>query len=163
MDYAGLISQQIQPSNYREASHHAVTPFAPWSMGSFFFMVVFPTIFYKIWIESLASHYPIVEGNGKNGTYLSLTTPEDMLQLNHWWREEYQGLHFGIIMSRAYTLNMNGLSYFRHIWNLGRYNFLNWEDVKDKFSLEEVHRDFWVKLTEFYGPFHESMLNQQNA
>jgi hypothetical protein len=99
----------------------------------------------------------------KTVAYLSPTTPKDILQLNLWWREEYQGLHFGIIMSRAYILNKNGLRYFRDIWDPGRYDFLTWEDAKEKFSLEEVHRDFWIKLTEYYGPFRERMLNQQNA
>jgi hypothetical protein len=79
-------------------------------------------------------------------TYVSPTTPKDILQLNFWWREEYHGLHFGIIMSMAYTLNRNGLGYFRDIWDPRRYNSLNWEDARDKFSLEEVHRDFWLNL-----------------
>ena len=87
----------------------------------------------------------------KTVTYLSPTTPKDILQLNLWWREEYQRLHFGIIMKRAYTLNMNGLRYLRDIWDPGRYNFLNWEDAIDKLSLEEVHHDVWLKLTKFYG------------
>ena len=99
----------------------------------------------------------------KTITYLSPTTPKDILQLNLWWRKEHQGLHFGIIMSRAYILNKNGLRYFRDIWDPGRYDFLTWEDAKERFSLEEVHRDFWIKLTEYYGPFRERMLNQQNA
>ena len=59
--------------------------------------------------------------------YLSPTIPEDILQLNLWWRTEYQGLHFGIIMSKAYTLYMNGLSCFRDIWDPRRYDSLKWE------------------------------------
>ena len=98
----------------------------------------------------------------KTVTYLSPTTPKDILQLNLWWKEEYQGLYFGIVMSRAYTLNMNGLRYFRDNWDLGRYDFLNWEHAEDKFSLE-VHCDFWLKLTEFYRPFREIMLNQKKT
>jgi hypothetical protein len=58
---------------------------------------------------------------------------------------------------------MNGLRYFRDIRNPRKYDFLNWEDAKDKFSLIKVHNDFWLKLTDFYGPLRERMLNQQNA
>lgn len=50
-------------------------------------------------------------------TYLPPPTPKVILQLNLWWREEYQGLYFGNMMSRAYTLNMNGLRYFKDIWD----------------------------------------------
>jgi hypothetical protein len=50
--------------------------------------------------------------------------------LSVWWREEYQGLHFNIIMSKAYTLNMNCLRYFKDIWDPKRYDFLIWEDAK---------------------------------
>ena len=35
------------------------------------------------------------------------------------------------------------------------------EDAKDKFSLEEFHREFWLELTEFYEASREWMLNQQ--
>ena len=55
-------------------------------------------------------------------------------------------------MRRVYTLNKNGLRYFREIWDPRRYDFLNWEDTKDKLSLEEVHRVFWLKLIDYYGP-----------
>ena len=57
-----------------------------------------------------------------------------------------------MIMSKAHTLYRNGLRYFREIWDPGRYYFMNWEDARVNFSLEEVHRDFWLELTEFYGP-----------
>lgn len=71
--------------------------------------------------------------------YFSLSTPKDFLQINLWWRMEYEGSYFGIIMSKAYTLV---LRYFRVIWDLGKYNFLNSGHVKIKFSLEAVHQDF---------------------
>ena len=37
---------------------------------------------------------------------------------------EYQGFHLGIIMSKAYTLYMNGLRYFMDIWDPSRYDLL---------------------------------------
>ena len=37
---------------------------------------------------------------------------------------EYQGFHLGIIMSKAYTLYMNGLRYFMDIWDPSRYGLL---------------------------------------
>jgi hypothetical protein len=40
---------------------------------------------------------------------------------------------------------------------------MNWEDDRVKFSLEEVHRDFWLKLIEFYKAFRDTMINQQIA
>ena len=35
--------------------------------GSFFLVVVVPTILYQGWIQRLASHYSIVESDGKDG------------------------------------------------------------------------------------------------
>ena len=49
------------------------------------------------------------------------------------------------------------------MWDPWKYDFPDWEDAKAKFSLEEVHHGFWLKLTEFYGPLHDWMINQQNA
>lgn len=43
------------------------------------------------------------------------------------------------------------------------YAFMDWENAKAKFSLKEVHHDFQLKLTEFYGPLCDRMINQQNA
>ena len=54
-------------------------------------------------------------------TYLPPSTPENILQLSMWWRTEYQGLYFGITMSRALTLYGKGLRYFQDIWDPGRY------------------------------------------
>jgi hypothetical protein len=131
-------------------------------MGSLLFMVVFPTIFYKRWIQSLAPHYLIVEGNGENGHIPFFNNSQIYLATQSFVEGGIPRLHFGIIMSRPYTLNNNGLRYFTDIWDLGRYDFLTWEDAKEKFSLE-VHGDFWIKLTKHYGPFSERMLNKQNA
>lgn len=51
----------------------------------------------------------------------------------------------------------------RDMWDPWKYDFPDWEDAKAKFSLEEVYHDFRLKLTEFYGPLHDRMINQQNA
>ena len=66
-------------------------------------------------------------------------------------------------MSRDYTLYKNGLRYFRDTWDPWKHDFLIWEDSRVKFSLEKVHRDFWLKLTEFHEPFRDGMFNQQNT
>ena len=73
--------------------------------------------------------------------YLSLSISEDILQLNMWWRAEYQGLYFGITISKAPILYTKGLRYFRDIWEHGRYEFLNWEIANVKFSLEDIYHD----------------------
>lgn len=57
---------------------------------------------------------------------------------------------------------MNDLRYYKDIYDLGRYNLLNWEDAKVKFSLEKIHQGFWLQTIEFYGPFWEKMLNQKD-
>ena len=44
--------------------------------------------------------------------YLPLSIANDILQLNLWWRTKYQGLYFGISMSRACTLYTERLRYF---------------------------------------------------
>jgi hypothetical protein len=49
----------------------------------------------------------------RTSRYLPPSTPENILQLSMWWRTGYQGLYFGITMSRALTLYMKGLRYFR--------------------------------------------------
>jgi hypothetical protein len=61
----------------------------------------------------------------KTIAYTPPTIPEDILQLNLWWRTEDQGLQFGIIMSRAYTLYMSGLRNFRDVWDPWKYDFLS--------------------------------------
>jgi hypothetical protein len=104
MGYPSLTSWQIKPSNYPKASHHAVTTFASWAMGPLLFMVVFPTIFYKRWIQSLAPHYPIVEGNGKNGhipfsdnsqRYLATQSlVEGGIPRTSLWHYHEHGIHF---------------------------------------------------------------------
>jgi hypothetical protein len=54
-------------------------------MGTLFHVVVFPTFLYQGWIQSLAPHDPIVEGDEKNtGTFLSPSIPKD-IHLNMWW------------------------------------------------------------------------------
>jgi hypothetical protein len=54
---------------------------------------------------------------------------------------------------------MNGLRYFMDIWDPGKYDFLNMETTKAKFSVEEVYQDLLLKIFEFYGPFYDRMLN----
>ena len=66
-------------------------------------------------------------------------------------------------MGKAHTLYKKGLRYFRDIWDLGRKEFLNWEVAIIKFSLIEIYQDLWVMLLEFYGRFHDRMLNQTNT
>ena len=88
-------------------------------------MVVLPTILYKGRVQNLAPYYPIIEGDGKNSYIPLLTISEDILQLNLWWRMEYQGLQFGIKMSEAYTLYKSILKNFRDIWDPWKYDILN--------------------------------------
>ena len=76
---------------------------------------------------------------------------------------EYLDLYFGITMSEAFTLYRKWLKYFRDIWDLGRYKYINWEVAKVKFSFEEIYHDFWFKLLELYGPSWDRMLNHQSA
>ena len=80
-------------------------------------MVVLPMIFYKGGDQNLAPYYPIMEGDGENGCIPLPDNSKDILQLNLWWRTEYQGLDFDIIMSTAYTLYKSILKYFRDIWD----------------------------------------------
>ena len=44
---------------------------------------------------------------------LSPSIPKDILQLNLWWRTEYQGLYFGITMGKVLTLYRKWLRYFQ--------------------------------------------------
>ena len=88
---------------------------------------------------------------------------EVILQLNFWWRTKYQCLYFDIVISRACNLYMKGLRYFMDIWDPGLYDFLNMETTRVKVSLEEVYQDLLLKIIEFYIPFYDGMLNQQNV
>lgn len=49
------------------------------------------------------------------------------------------------------------------IWDPGLYDFLNMETTRVKVSLEEVYQDLLLKIIEFYIPFYDGMLNQQNV
>ena len=134
MDYPSLTSWQIRPSNYLELSHIAITTFAP-----HFFVVGSPTILYKRWIQNLAPHHPIMEGNGKhaclplsdnsNRYFATQSLMEGGILRSSLWQYHEQGIHpvhewFKVLLD---------------IWEPVRYNLLNWEDAKVKFSLEEVH------------------------
>ena len=83
---------------------------------------------------------------------------------------EYQGLYFGIwilwilciTMDRALMLYRKGLRYFSDNLTGIREGmiFLEWEEARAKFSFAAIYYDFWAKVVEFYGPFHDRMLSQ---
>lgn len=133
--------------------------FSPWPMGFLFLVVVFPTILYEGWIQSLASHHPIVEGNGKNNC-LPLFDNSIRYSTTQFWVED------GIPRTSLWHYHEQGLNptlkwirCFIDIWYPWRYDIINWEDAKVNFSLEEVHREFELKIIEIYRYFRERMLN----
>ena len=117
MDYSSSTTQQVKFSNYPKVSHYAVATLLSQSMGSFLLMTILLKLLYQRWIQSLPSHYSVMEGVVSTVAYLSPPIVEDIMQLKFWWRTKYQGLYFGITMSRALTLYMKGLRYFRDIWD----------------------------------------------
>jgi hypothetical protein len=61
---------------------------------------------------------------------------------------------------RGFTLYSKGLRYFQDIWDLGRNDFLEWDEAHTKFSLAYVYYDFWIKLLEHYGLFRDRIISQ---
>ena len=61
-------------------------------------------------------------------TSLSRSYLKDVLQLNLWWQMEYQELYFGTTIDSTFVLYILGLRYSQEIWDLGRNDFLNWEE-----------------------------------
>ena len=141
-------------SNLHIIMRHCITHLQPYPTvhGVPFLYGHSPTIFYKRWIQSLAPHNPIVEGNGKNGhipfsdnSQRHLATQslvEGGKPRTTLWHYNEQGIY----LENEWFKVLYGYLGFKEI------HFLNWEDAKDKFSSQKVHSDFWLKLTEFYEP-----------
>lgn len=79
--------------------------------------------------------------------HLSPSTSKDILHLNFWWTIEYQGLYFGNTIDIAHMLYHQGLRHFRNIWD-----FLEWEEAREKFSFAKVYFDFWVNCWSSMDP-----------
>ena len=162
MDYSSPSPWQVEPPNYPKVPYYAVATFLPLSMGPLLLVSLLPKLLYQRCIQSVARHYSITKGDGKHSCiHVSLNCKG--YSATQSLVEEYQGLYFGITKSRICTLYTKKLRYFRDSWRLGRYDFLNWEVAKVKFSMEEVYQDFWFTLIEFYKLFQVKMLNQQNT
>jgi hypothetical protein len=126
---------KVKPSNDPKVLHYIVATFLPWSMGSLLLVDFLPKLLNQRWIQSVAPHYSIMEGDGKHGCIpfsfncKGYSATQSLV--------EDQGLYFGITMGRASTSYMKGLRYSKDIWDPKRYVFLNWEVAKVIFSLEE--------------------------
>jgi hypothetical protein len=83
--------------------------------GVYYLLGFFFQIFNQWRVQSLASHYLVMEGDGTNGSFFFPL--EDILQLNIWWKMEYRALYFGITMDRDFITYWKGLRYFCDIWD----------------------------------------------
>ena len=85
-------------SNLQTILRHRIKQLQPPPMFSPHFLTKGGT---KVWHHIIQS-WKI--DDGKNVRMPPPTIPEGILQLNLWWRTKCQGIYFGTIMSKAYTL-----------------------------------------------------------
>jgi hypothetical protein len=62
-----------------------------------------------------------------------------------------------ILQHPGIASGLKSLRCFHEIWDHGMNVFLRWEEARLKIFLPKVHFDFWIKLVEHYGLFHERM------
>lgn len=110
------------------------------SYGHLFGCSFFPN-FNQRRVQSLASQCLVMEVDGRNESCFFPSISEEILQLNIWWKMEYQVWHFGIIMDRDQILYWKGLRYFHDIWDPSRDDFLEWEEARIWYSLTAVYHE----------------------
>lgn len=162
MGCPSLTILQIKPSNCCKAWHRMLVTFSPQSMGSLHFMVIFPSIFYKNWTQSLVPHNPFMKNYGKNGHipifgsfrryFVTQVVVEGGIPRPSLWHYHEYGINLEPEWFNIFKRYLRP----KEIW----YHEL--KGCQGKFYLE-VHCDYWLKLIEFYKPFREYMLNPQNA
>ena len=110
MEYSSSCTWLLYLEIFVEVLHHAIATLS-WLMG-FLLTSSLHWLFSlnfsikggsKFW-HHIAQSWKVM---ARMGNFFSPSSPKDNLQLNVWWKIEYQGLYFGI-MHRAFVLYVEG-------------------------------------------------------